>query len=251
MNKETIQLDLFGGLVLTSNQQEEVNYYIKRMEIRANKLKENNDKIALLLDEGGFVEGVDYVNTSKVCEVNKKISFGFLSHFKNEDFTHETTYIDCVGGVCLITNVIKDEKMIKWNVSVSREDGKLRCYDITTQYRYYKPSSLLVKFNEYNSRKNSELDRRKKERLCLDYTVAKYQRLYPEAKVVDDVDFHRNNKNYKRFPIVEITFKSGSSISFVLGYGYELDKERLHRRDDVQSETISETLERFNNQKIK
>tara|TARA_R110002074_G_scaffold110612_2_gene237829 strand:+ start:120 stop:869 length:750 start_codon:yes stop_codon:yes gene_type:complete len=249
MGKEAIQLELFGGLVLTSKQQEEVNYYIKRMEIRANKLKENHDKIALLLDEAGFVEGVDYVNTSKTCEVTKTLKLGF--YFDNEDFTHETTYMDCVGGVNLIVNVIKDGGMIKQNVDVNREKNKLMCYNITDQCRYYKPSSLLVKFNEYNSRKNSELDRRKKERLCLDYTITKYQRLYPEAKVKEGVDFHRESKNYKRFPIVEITFKSGSSISFKLGYGYELDKERLHRRDDTQSETISETLERFNNQKIK
>ena len=125
MNKEAIQLDLFEGLVLTSKQQEEVDLYIKRMEIRANRLKENNDKIALLLDEAGFVEGVDYVNTSKVYEITKKVNLGF--YFGDERFTHETTYMDCKGGVNLIVNVIKDVEMIKQNVGVSRENNKLMC----------------------------------------------------------------------------------------------------------------------------
>lgn len=249
MNKETRQLDLFEGLILTPKQQEEVDYYIERMKIRANKLKENNDKIALLLDEAKFVEGVDYVNTSKFREITKKVDLGF--YFDNENFTHETTYMDYVGGVNLIVNVIKDGEMIKQNVGVSRENNKLMCYNITDQCRYYKPNTLLIKLNEYNSGKNRELDRRKKEKLCLDYTIAKYQKLYPEAKVKEGVDFYRGSKNYKRFPIVEITFKSGSSVSFKLGYYFELDKERFHRKHDTQSETISETLERFNNQKVK
>ena len=33
---------------------------------------------------------------------------------------------------------------------VSREGDKLMCTSVTSQYRYYKPSSLLVKFNEHN-----------------------------------------------------------------------------------------------------
>ena len=79
MNKETRQLDLFEGLILTPKQQEEVDYYIERMKIRANKLKENNDKIALLLDEAKFVEGVDYVNTSKFREITKKVDLEVLT----------------------------------------------------------------------------------------------------------------------------------------------------------------------------
>ena len=245
------QLDLFHGVVLTTEQEEQVNNFIKRQTLNAGKADRDVGRTMLLLDKAGFVQGVDYDSNFEVYEVTKEREFGYS--YNNTNFMHEVTYMNAVGGVYLITDTIKDNKIVKYNASVDREGGRLMCTSITEQYRYYKPSTLLTKLKESRKAKMQELDRRGKEWLCLDYTIEKYQKLYPEATVKAGTDYDRGYRghSYTEFKTVVIEFKSGSSVTFRLGYGYELDKERLHKRYDAQKETVEQSLERFNNQKAK
>ena len=244
------QLDLFEGLVLTTEQQEKIDSFINSQAKNAVMSQENINRTMLLLDEAGFVQGVDYNSNYEVHEVTSKREFGYS--YNNTQFEHEVTYLNAVGGVYLIVDTIKNGKIVKYNAPVSREGDKLMCTSITEQYRYYKPSSLLTKLKESRKAKITELNRQNKEQVCLDYTVAKYQKLYPEATVKAGSDYYRGyRRGYESFPIVQIEFKSGSSVTFKLGYGYEFDQERLHNRYDAQKETVEQTLERFNNQKSK
>ena len=249
-NTETMQLDLFHGVVLTTKQQEEVDKFVSDQAKRAVSTQESINRTMLLLDEAGFVQGVDYDSNFEVYEVTKEVSFGYS--YNNTNYEHEVTYMNAVGTVYLIVDTIKEGKIVKYNASVDREGNKVMCTNITQQYRYYKPSSLLTKLKESRKAKMNELNRQNKEQVCLDYTVAKYQKLYPEATVKAGSDYYRGyRRGYESFPIVQIEFKSGSSVTFKLGYGYEFDQERLHNRYDAQKETVEQTLERFNNQKSK
>jgi hypothetical protein len=244
------QLDLFEGLVLTTEQQEQIDSFIKSKATSAVTADKNVSIIMRLLDEAGFVQGVDYDSNFEIYEVTGERELGYS--YNNTNFKHEITYMNAVGGVYLITDTIKDNKIVKYNASVDREGNKLMCTSITDQYRYYKPSTLLTKLKESRKAKIQELDRRGKEWLCLDYTIEKYQKLYPEAEVKEGSDYIRYGRHdYQQFKTVVVEFKSGSSVIFQLGYGYELDKERLHKRYDAQKETVEQTLERFNNQKAK
>lgn len=245
------QLDLFHGVVLTTEQQEQIDSFIKSQAKRAIECQEEINRTMLLLDEAGFVMGVDYACNFEVEEVTGKREFGYS--YNNTNFECEVTYINSYGCVYLITDSIKDGKIKKHNATVDREGSKLMCTYITEQYRYYKPSSLLAKLKEHRKAKIAELNRQNKEQVCLDYTVAKYQKLYPEATVKVGSDYYRGyrGRSYDQFKTVVIEFKSGSSVTFQLGYGYELDKERLYKRYDAQKETVEQSLERFNNQKSK
>ena len=244
------QLDLFEGLVLTTEQQEQIDSFIKRQTLNAGEADRNVGRTMLLLDEAGFVQGVDYDSNFEIYEVTGEREFGYS--YNNTNFVYEVTYMNAVGGVYLITDTIKDNKIVKYNASVDREGDKLMCTSITDQYRYYKPSTLLTKLKESRKAKIQELDRRGKEWLCLDYTIEKYQKLYPEAEVKEGSDYIKYGRHdYQQFKTVVVEFKSGSSVTFRLGYGYELDKERLHKSYDAQKETVEQTLERFNNQKVK
>jgi len=244
------QLDLFEGLVLTTEQQEKIDSFINSQAKNAVVSQENINRTMLLLDEAGFVQGVDYNSNFEIYEVTKEREFGYS--YNNTNFEHEVTYMNAVGSVYLIVDTIKEGKIVKYNASVDREGNKLMCTNITSQYRYYKPSTLLTKLKESRKAKINEISRQNKEQVCLDYTVAKYQKLYPEATVKSGTDYYRGyRRGYESFPIVVIEFKSGSSVTFKLGYGYELDQERLHNRYDAQKETVEQTLERFNNQKAK
>ena len=244
------QLDLFEGLVLTTEQQEQIDNFVKSEAKRAVVSQEDVNRTMMLLDEAGFVQGVDYNSNYEIYEVTKKREFGYS--YNDTNFEHEVTYMNAVGNVYLIVDTIKEGKIVKYNAPVSREGSKLMCTSITEQYRYYKPSSLLTKLKESRKAKITELSRQNKEKACLDYTVAKYQKLYPEATVRVGSDYYRGYRSgYESFPVVVIDFKSGSSISFKLGYGYENDQERLHKSYDAQKETVEQKLERFNNQEAK
>ncbi len=245
------QLDLFHGVVLTTEQQEQVDSFIKRQTLNAGEADRNVGRIMMMLDEAGFVQGVDYGCNFEVFEVTGPRDFGYS--YNNTNFEHEVTYLNAVGGVYLIVDNIKEGKIVKYNAPVDREGSKLMCTNITEQYRYYKPSTLLTKLKESRKAKIQELSRQNKEQVCLDYTVAKYQKLYPEATIKVGSDYYRgyNGRSYEQFKTVVIEFKSGSSVTFQLGYDYDLDSERLYKRYDAQKETVEQSLERFNNQKVK
>ena len=76
-NTETMQLDLFNGVVLTTKQQEQIDSFINNQSIKAVQTQEFVSKTMLLLDEAGFVQGVDYNSDFEVYEVTKKREFGY------------------------------------------------------------------------------------------------------------------------------------------------------------------------------
>jgi len=244
-----IQLDLFHGKVLTAEQQEEVNRFIKSQAERAIKAEKRNNKTMLMLDEAGFVYGQDYSSNFEVEEVTKEQRFGY--GYNNTDYEFEVTYIQNTGNVFLWVNTIKDGEIKIYKSSLDVEGDKLMCTSITKQYRHYKPSSLLVKYKEHNQRIANKLEYENKQSVALNNVVANFQTFYPDAQVTIGSDYYRGTRNYDSFPIVKVEFKSGSYISFQLGYGDKMEEVRFHKKYDAQSESTQDLLIRFNNQKTK
>jgi len=242
-----IQLDLFHGVLLTTEQQKEVNGFVERQEKYAVNAQKRTNEIMLMLDRAGFIQGVDYDSNFEVHEVTREREFGYS--YDNSNYIHEVTYMNSVGNVYLKVNRIKDGVVIQYNSSVSKEGDKLMCTSVTSQYRYYKPSSLLAKYEEHNELVINQLEQKNKQKIALNTIVKKYQTLYPDATVTIGSDYYRSRGNYTDFPIVKVLFKSGSWVSFQLGWGSEMDKERFHKKHDAQTETTKDLLDRFNNQK--
>ena len=247
MSNSKSQLDLFHGVLLTTDQEQEIATWIEKQAKRAANAQDEVNKIMLMLDRAGFVQNEDYQDNFKVYEVTKEVEFGYS--YNDTHFDHEVTYMNAVGGVSLITNFIQEGKMIKRNASIDRDGDKLMCTTITDQYRYYKPSSLYTKFNEHNERKVNELARTNKESIAIDNIVTKFRKQYPEATVYSSTDYYR--RSYQSFPIVKVKFASGSEVSFTLGYGDDLENVRFHKKYDAVSESTEVLMERFNNQKAK
>ncbi len=247
LNTETMQLDLFHGKVLTVEQQEEVNKFIKRQAERAVDSQNDINRKISLLEEAGFVQGRDYDSNFEIHEVTREVDFGYC--YNNTNYEYEVTYMNAVGNVYLKANTIKDGEIKEYKASIDIEGNKLMCTSITSQYRYYKPSSLLVKYKEHNERIINKLEHNNKQKIALGIIVAKYQKLYPKAEVTIGSDYYR--RSYTSFPIVKVKFESGSSVEFTLGYGGEMEKERFHKKYDAQTETTKDLCDRFNNQKAK
>ena len=195
MSNSNNQLDLFHGVVLTQEQENEVKTWVENQAKRAAEHQEDINRIMLMLDEAGFVQGKDYECNFEVHEVTREQQFGYS--YNNTNYDYEVTYLNACGRVYLKVNSIHEGKMKVYNATVSREGDKLMCTNVTTQYRYYKPSSLLTKLKESRKAKMNELNRQNKEQVCLDYTVAKYQKLYPEATVKAGSDYYIS-RNAKR-----------------------------------------------------
>ena len=247
MSNSKSQLDLFHGVLLTTDQEQEIATWIEKQAKRAVSTNDEVNRIMLMLDRAGFVQNEDYKSNFEVFEVTKEVSFGYS--YNNTNYEHEVTYMNAVGGVSLITNCIHENKIVKRNASVDRDGDKIMCTAVTDQYRYYKPSSLLTKLKEHNNRIIGALEHNGKQKIAMNKIIAKYKKLYPEAIVYSSTDYRRGD--YTSFPIIKVKFESGSEVSFTLGYSGELDKERFHKKYDAVNETTETLLERFNNQKAK
>ena len=247
MSNSNNQLDLFHGVVLTTEQEQEIATWIENQAKRAANCQEDINRIMLMLDEAGFVQGKDYDSNFEVHEVTTEKDFGYS--YNNTNYEYEVTYLNACGSVYLKVNTVHEGKIKIYNSTVSREGNKLMCTSVTSQYRYYKPSSLLVKYNEHNSLQNSKLNRMNAEDVAIKNVIAKFQKQYPKAIVTRGSDYYR--RSYTSFPIVKVKFESGSEVSFTLGYSGELEKVRFHKKYDAVSESTEALLERFNNQKAK
>jgi|TARA_B110000438_G_C15739162_1_gene617665 hypothetical protein len=241
------QLDLFHGVVLTQDQEKEVKDWVKRQATNAAENQENVNRIMLMLDEAGFVQGKDYNSNFEIHEVTCDREFGYS--YNNTNYEYEVTYLNSCGNVYLKVNTIHEGKIKNYNSTVSREGDKLMCTSVTSQYRYYKPSSLLVKFNEHNSLQNSKLNRLNAEDIAIENIIAKFKKQYPKAEVTRGSDYYR--RSYQEFPIVKVKFESGSEVSFTLGWSGDLENVRFHKKHDAVSESTEALMERFNNQKAK
>jgi hypothetical protein len=240
------QLELDFGM-LTVAQQERVDSFIKsKKELAFNSVK-NSNAIETLLNEGGFVKGIDFENTIKTKIVTEETVFGY-----NEDkFKTIVTYETVDGNISILYKKYdsRENKIVTQKSYVGKELNKLQCSSITPQYRAYKPKSLYEKLLENNSNAQNEFDSANREKLIIEYTVEKYKNLFPKAEITVGKDYYKNYKsNYIEFPIVMVKFESGSYISFRMGY--IIDEEVVYKKHDAVASQLSpiELLNIFNQQ---
>ena len=241
-----MQLDLFEGKVLTTEQRLEVQSYIERGDKEVVRKREENIKIQLLLDRAGFREGIDYINDFDVSEKTYNHEFGYS--YNNTQWEAEVSVMRNSGGCQILFDSFRNGKIEMGKSYVSREGDKLQCTSITSQYRYYKPSSLLAKLKEHNSYSLGQLESTNKKQNIIEYTVEKYTKLFPNAEVKIGSDYNRGRVIFNEFKTVIINFPSGSYVIYRLGY--DNDGEYLHKKFDSVVGTLKgiDLLNHFNNQ---
>ena len=244
--QEVMQLDLFEGKILTTEQTLEIQKFIERCDKEVVKKQEENIRIQLLLDEAGFRQGIDYVNNFEIYEKTYDHEFGY--EYNNTQWEAEVSVMRSSGGCSILYDTLRNGELVMGKSSVSREGDKLQCTSITSQYRFYKPSSLLTKLKEHNNSELRKLEANDKKQNILEYTVEKYTKLFPNAEVTIGSDYDRNRNNYNEFKTVIINFTSGSYVIYRLGY--EQDREYFHKKFDKIVDTLKgiDLLNHFNNQ---
>ena len=245
-NTETMQLDLFEGKILTNDQRLEIQQYISKCDKEVVRKREENIKIQLLLDRAGFREGIDYVNDFGVGVKTYDHEFGY--NYNNTEWVAEVEVMRSSGGCQILFDSFRNGKIEMGKSFVYREGDKLQCTSITSQYRHYKPSSLLSKLKEHNDYSLIQLETTNKKQSIIEYTVEKYTKLFPNAEVKIGSDYNRGRNNYSEFKTVIINFPSGSYVIYRLGY--DNDGEYLHKKFDNVVDVLKgmDLLNHFNNQ---
>ena len=233
------QLELFK--VLNTEQQTEVNSFVERQNQQVVDRVASIKKMIDLLETGGFVEGVDFKRNFEIGESTHERTFGW----GDNKFDAEVTVNTVSGGVALIHKRFYKGKLETTTSNVSREGDKLECSMITPQYRAYKPSTLLVKLNEYNEDQQWRFDNYTKKNQILDYTLDKYSKLYPNATVETGTGYMSRNS----FTTVLVSFESGSWVEFRLGF--RQDEEYMFKKFDAKVDKLKgmDLLNHFNEQK--
>ncbi len=233
------QLELFK--VLSQEQQNEVDRFVERQNQHVIDRVASIKKMIDLLTDAGFEEGVNFDRSVKTGVETTERSFGW----GDNRFTHEVTFNTVSGGVYLIHKRFYNGQLVTTKSSVSREGDKLECSSITPQYRAYKPSTLLVKLSEYNEDQQWRFDNYTKKNEILDYTLDKYSKLYPNAKVQTGNGYAGRSS----FQTVLVSFESGSWVEFRLGY--RQDEEYMFKKFDATVDALKgmDLLNHFNEQK--
>jgi hypothetical protein len=245
--KDPNQLDLFAGILLTTEQQEQVNKYIENQKKNSEYAQNKHKQVVELLLENDFVEGVHFEQSCKVTIETHNTRLGYS--YNNTSFETEVEYEKCDSQIYLlgqnfyIWETNKKLKPAKFYFDV--EDNKIQCGSITEQYRFYKPKTILEKLKIHNEKAANQFEEFKQKENLEKNTIEKYTKLYPDAEVISKDGY---NKYKGSFKIVEVKFKSGSYVQFELST-YN-NKEYLCNKYDAELEklTSEELLEKFNNQ---
>ena len=237
------QLELDFGM-LTNDQQVMVDEFIDSERRGSDRFKLNCDIKKRLLIEAGFIEGVDFVDNSKIITVTEERDFGW----RYDRFKADVTFLRCKGGVSLIIKEFDDDKneIVDVTRSVTLEGDKLECYSITKQFRAYKPTSLLKKLKDYNESEGFKMERANKEKSLIEHTVNKYKELFPSSEIKVRREWSRHSHN--SFPVISVTFESGSFVELRLGS--EIDKEYISKKVDkvINKLSVVEVMDVFNKQ---
>ena len=233
------QLELFQ--VLNQEQQTEVNDYVVRENQRIVNRVASIKRTIDLLEMGGFVEDVDFKRNFEIGESTHERTFGW----GDNNFDAEVTVNTVSGGVALIHKRFYNGKLETTTSNVSKEGDKLVCSMITPQYRAYKPTSLLVKLNEYNEEQQWKFDNYNKKIAILSYTLNKYTTLYPNATVQTGTGYSGRSS----FTTVLVSFPSGSWVEFRLGF--KQNEEYTFKKFDAKVDSLKgmDLLNHFNKQK--
>ena len=239
--KDPNQLDLFAGIVLTVEQQSQVDRNIDNINKSTNWQRNKVQQIEQLLVEAGFKKGIDFENTFKSSLETRNIKIGYGSG----QFETEVTAEFYSGDVVLKGLRFFDGKLTNTTFIISIDNDKVQCYTVQGQSRYIKPKTLLEKLNQHNECQKDRLKDFQNKTNLKQIVVEKYTKLYPNATITVKSDWTKYSGS---FEVIEVKFESGSYIQFKLDT-YN-NKEYMYKKHDAEFDNLNseELLNRFSKQ---
>jgi hypothetical protein len=239
------QLDLFAGVLLTADQQKQVDNYIAGQNNGATFRENETQRIEKMLIEAGFIKGVHFKNNFESATTTRTVTLGYS--YNQTQFEVEVTAKTYTGGISLLgkrfDSLTKELKDTTFSFDVERD--KLQSWSIQDQARYVKPKTLLNKLLEHNENAVYQFEQYQKQINLEKSVIEKYTKLYPNAAIIAKDDYSKYSGSYR---VIEVRFASGSYIQFKLDT-YNL-KEYLYKKHDATFEklTTEDLLDKFSKQ---
>ena len=239
--KDPNQLDLFAGIVLTAEQQSQVDRNIDNINQSTNWQRNKVQQLEQLLVEAGFKKGIDFENTFKSSLETSTVGIGW----GNNQFETEVTAEFHSGDVVLKGLRFVNNELIKATFNIDVDKDKVQCYTVQGQSRYIKPKTLLEKLNQHNECQKDCLKDFQNKTNLKQIIVEKYTKLYPNATITVKSDWTKYSGS---FETIEVKFESGSYIQFKLDT-YN-NKEYMYKKHDAEFDNLNseELLNRFSKQ---
>jgi len=237
------QLDLFAGILLTDEQEQMIIEYKERCAKNALYYKNQNERLEQLLLGAGFIKDVNFVNNFQIKTETRNVSLG--SDYRNNRFEVEVTHEVIEGDLRLKGFSFYNGNLDQKEFSIGLDKDKVQCSAIQDQYRYIKPSTMLDKLVQHNTKQVANYEFYVQKNALKLEIINKYKALYPNATVEMKQEWSKYSGS---FDVLEIKFKSGSYIQFQLNT-YQ-NKEVFYKKYDAELENMSveELLNKFSNQ---
>jgi len=237
------QLDLFAGVLFTEEQEQMIAEYKERCAKNALYYKNQNERLEQLLLGAGFIKDVNFVNNFQIKTETREVTLG--SDYRNNRFETEITHEIIEGDLRLKGFSFYNGNLEQKEFSIGLDKDKVQCSAIQDQYRYIKPSTMLDKLVQHNTKQVANYEFYVQKNALKLEIINKYKALYPNATVEMKQEWSKYSGS---FDVLEIKFKSGSYIQFQLNT-YQ-NKEVFYKKYDAELENMSveELLNKFSNQ---
>jgi hypothetical protein len=239
------QLPLFADMLTVEQEQRVTDAKVSATKQMDRERLEVIRKAAIV-DKAGFTS--DQYGYSIEC---KKVMRSMNISKWNETAKQVEVKLDQFNGNFYILFDAYDKnrnEIVKRKATVNLRGDKMECYWLNNNSRAMKPATILANIAKAAETAKYKYEIANKTKSTVEYTVDKYKKLYPDAKVTAGKGHTSGRGNYTEFDTVTIKFKSGSYVVFEV---YTIpDNEYVRDKVDVVTKklSINELMDYFNAQ---
>jgi hypothetical protein len=239
------QLPLFADL-LTAEQEQHIADAKSSATKQMNRERLEVIRKAAIVDAAGFTSShysysIDCKKVIRSINVNKWNEVPQIVEVELDQFN---------GNFFIIFDEYDKNKneIIKRKVLITLWDDFIECYALNQNSRAMKPTTILTKIAAAAETAKYKYELANKTKSNIEYTVNKYKKLYPNAKVEAGKGYNSGRGNWEEYDTITVKFKSGSYIIFKV---YTTpDQEYVAKTYDavISKMTNTELMDHFNAQ---
>lgn len=205
------QLPLFADL-LTAKQEQRIADEKSSATKQMDRQRLEVIRKAAIVDAAGFTS--DHYGYSINCsKVMREINVN-ANRWDSEPKSVEVELDRFNGNFYILFDQYDADKneIVKRKATVDLRGDKMECYWLNNNSRAMKPATILANIAKAAETAKYKYKIANQTKSTVEYTVDKYKKLYPDAKVEAGKGCNSGRGKYEEFDVVTITFKSGSYV---------------------------------------
>jgi hypothetical protein len=237
------QLPLFADM-LTVEQEQRIT--TAKVDAAKQTLRQQDEVLRKvnIVDEAGFTTN-QYIYNTDCTKVMREIN---VNSWRETSKMVEVELDRFSGNFYILFDEYDKGKneIVKRKATVDLRGDKIECYWLNNNSRAMKPTTILANIAKAAETAKYKYKIANQTKSTVEYTVDKYQKLYPDAEVKAGKGYNSGRGNYTEFDTVTVTFKSGSYVVFEV---YTTpDKEYVREKYDAvfRKMSINEVMDYFN-----